>query len=86
MLMENDLTLTIGREAGRTGVSVFRNGTSTPVQQDVNGVFAIDVENYCGYALPSTGGPGTNLICLLGLVLTCLAGAGLVMRKRKKVK
>ena len=33
---------------------------------------------------PSTGGPGTNLIYLIGTILTALAGAGLMMRKRRK--
>ena len=36
------------------------------------------------YELPATGGPGTSLIYFLGIILTCLAGAGLMMRKRCK--
>lgn len=42
------------------------------------------VENEPGAALPSTGGPGTNMIYLLGIMLTGLAGAVLVMRKRRR--
>lgn len=37
-----------------------------------------------GYELPDCGGSGTNLIYLLGIMLTGLAGAGLMMQKRKK--
>ncbi len=40
--------------------------------------------NDAGVELPSTGGPGTSLIYLLGILLTGFAGAGLMMRKRRK--
>ena len=43
------------------------------------------VENTTGAALPNTGGPGTNLIYLFGIMLTALAGAGLVIRRRRRV-
>lgn len=42
------------------------------------------VENVPGAALPSTGGHGTDLIYLLGIMLTGLAGAGLLIRQRRK--
>ena len=42
------------------------------------------VENTPGTALPSTGGPGTTAIYLLGIMLAGLAGAGLVMRRKRK--
>jgi hypothetical protein len=42
------------------------------------------IENEPGAALPNTGGPGTSLICLLGIMLTGLAGAGMVMQLRRK--
>ena len=42
------------------------------------------VENEPGAELPSTGGPGTTALYLLGIMLTSLAGACLVMRKRSK--
>ena len=47
---------------------------------------AITVRNEPGAALPHTGGPGTNLIYLLGLMLAGIAGAGLVMRKRRYIR
>ena len=37
-----------------------------------------------GAALPNTGGPGTNLIYLFGFLMTGLAGAGLVMKRRRR--
>ena len=44
----------------------------------------VAIRNDAGVALPSTGGPGTDLIYLLGIILTSLAGLGLVMRKRRR--
>ena len=49
-----------------------------------NNTTNIIVGNTPGTALPNTGGPGTNMLYLLGIVLTGIAGAGLVMRKRRK--
>ena len=51
---------------------------------DDNAVFIIP--NTPGAALPSTGGPGTSLICLLGMMLSGSAGAGMVLKKRRKSK
>ena len=47
---------------------------------------SMTVENTPGAALPSTGGPGTNMIYFLGIVLTGLAGGGLLMKRRRKNK
>ena len=44
----------------------------------------ITITNTPGVSLPSTGGPGTNLIYLLGIMLTGFAGSGLVMKRRRK--
>ena len=44
----------------------------------------ITVGNTPGAALPNTGGSGTTTFYLLGFMLTAFAGAGLVMRKRRK--
>ena len=44
----------------------------------------IAVKNNIGASLPSTGGPGIALLYLLGTILTAFAGAGLVVRKRRK--
>lgn len=42
------------------------------------------VWNNPGVALPNTGGPGTTLTYLLGIMLTGFAGAGLMLRRRRK--
>ena len=39
------------------------------------------IKNIQGVALPSTGGPGTGLFTILGLMLIGMAGAGLWMKK-----
>ena len=49
--------------------------------EDKNALFIIP--NSLGATLPNTGGPGTNLIYIIGIMLTGLAGVGLVMWKRK---
>ena len=45
---------------------------------------AFKVENTPGAALPNTGGPGTTLIYLLGIMCTGIAGVGLAMKRRRK--
>lgn len=42
------------------------------------------IPNTLGAALPSTGGPGTHLIYLLGIIFTSLAGTGLMMKRRMR--
>ena len=44
----------------------------------------IEVLNNPGITLPNTGGPGTNLIYLLGIIFTSLAGTGLMMKRRRR--
>ena len=58
--------------------------TSPTYISNENGTWVIKIMNTAGYELPSTGGPGTSLIYLLGIMLTGFAGTGLVMRKRGK--
>lgn len=43
----------------------------------------ITVGNTPGAALPHTGGPGTNLFYLIGLLMMAFAGIGFVMKRRK---
>ena len=56
--------------------------TAAMITRNEEDVYLLEVYNSAGFTLPSTGGPGTTLIYFLGIMLTCLAGAGLVMRKR----
>ena len=48
-----------------------------------NVTWKLSLQNTAGYELPSAGGPGTTLLYLLGILLTSLAAAGLIMRKRR---
>jgi len=70
-------------------------GTSTTVEstttysvingaQDAKDGGVIVNQTFGGYELPSTGGPGTNLLYLLGSMLVMLAGAGFILLQRKK--
>ena len=43
------------------------------------------INNKAGVALPNTGGPGTNLIYLLGMILTAVGCCGIVMRRKRRV-
>lgn len=54
------------------------------VEGQAEGTWQIRVWNNPGVSLPSTGGPGTNLLYLLGITLISLAGAGLVMKRRRR--
>ena len=75
--------------AGPNTINASLNGTPLNCQRvtDTNGnyVWEITVYNSTGYELPSTGGSGTSLNYLLGIMLTAFAGFGLVMRKRRRV-
>lgn len=68
-------------------VSATINGTEIDdpnVMKDPDsGIWTIKITNQVGYALPSTGGSGTNLIHLLGILLTGFAGMSLVMKRRR---
>ena len=66
-----------------TGIATLKAGyTMASENEEADNSFFI--ENEPGAALPNAGGPGTNLIYLCGIMLTGLAGAGLVMRRRKR--
>ena len=45
---------------------------------------SIMVENEPGTALPNTGGPGTGMLYLMGIMMAAFAGAGLVMGRRRR--
>ena len=48
------------------------------------GVWKLSVQNYAGYELPHTGGPGTNLIYRIGLMITAIAGVWLMIKRRRR--
>ncbi len=59
------------------------NGTGGTPNHDSDYTYYL-ISNNPGVVLPATGGLGTNLIYILGIILISLAGAGLVMRRRRK--
>ena len=83
----NRLGVLIRMEVGGEGVVLSYIGTTgnpagiynTPVME--NNTWTVTVINTAGVTLPSTGGPGTGLIYLAGILLTGLAGAFLVSGK-----
>lgn len=63
------------------------SGTSdkvVPTAADGNSLALLTIKNTPGAALPNTGGPGTNLIYLFGIMLTGLAGTGILMKRRRR--
>jgi len=60
------------------------NPATTDVNEASDAVFLFKVGNTPGAALPNTGGSGTNMIYLLGMILTGIAGTGLMMQKHKR--
>ena len=74
-----------------SGVTYTQEGSTLPMSR--NGIsyteatktYTLTVTNNAGYELPSAGGPGSSLYYLLGLMLTAFAGAGLLMRKRRRI-
>lgn len=81
-----------GNDSGTQGTAVISYDDQTSFSRSGEGViydpendlYTIHVTNAGGYELPSTGGPGTGLIYLLGILLTAFAGAGLAMRRRRR--
>ena len=81
-------TLSLGSSSWvkRTDSTGDTDMTNAGVSADSkNETMYYEIANNAGYELPSTGGPGTSLNYLLGIMLTAFAGFGLVMRKRKRV-
>jgi len=72
-------TVSANQVIGAVAEEQLIDGEETPTR-----IFIIKVQNSAGAELPSTGGPGTSQIYILGVLLTGLAGIGLVMRKRRK--
>ena len=85
--LTEDILFTIS-STGTVSVAENQSQLCTLASEDEEGrvTYTLTVINSksIGYELPECGGSGTNLIYLLGIMLTGLAGAGLMMQKRKK--
>ncbi len=73
---DGDLRTVVGESEELVGV--------TYVQATETGLATIIIGNYHGAALPSTGGLGTTLLYFLGIILTGIAGAILIIKRRIK--
>ena len=84
ILLTEPVSVTI-REDG--SVSYYQKdyspSESSVPEQNTDGSYTVTVANNPGAVLPNAGGPGTGLIYFLGIMLAGIAGAGLVMRRRK---
>ena len=86
--LSDNITITVAVENGQVLVTAIMNGEEVPypkLSQD-NGVWTLQVANDEGITLPSTGGPGTLLYTLSGILL--MLGAALMygfrMRRRER--
>jgi len=77
-------TVQLTKEDGTTPAESGKAVLTTETDQDKNTIYVITVKNNPGVELPSTGGSGTNFIYFLGIMLTGIAGTGLVMRRKRR--
>ena len=59
------------------------NGDEQETEPVMENVLMLTYGNIPGAELPSTGGPGTSLIYLFGILLIGITGVSLVMRRKK---
>lgn len=79
-ITENGITLNCDVP---TGQSSYDSWIESQTTGGVTG-YTISIRNVAGVSLPSTGGPGIGVFYLPGILLTGLAGAGTLMKKKKK--
>ena len=88
--LEEDPIFRVTEDNGIITITMLemQNGTAIETSEQVSQIILSSstfiVGNPPGAALPNTGGPGTNLIYLFGFLMTGLAGAGLVMKRRRR--
>lgn len=79
--------ITITPDSGLGGVA-YNDGTAYSQGGEglsyENKLYTLKITNSAGTELPNTGGAGTTLIYLLGIILICAGGAGLVMIRRRR--
>lgn len=65
------------------GTNISSDGTGRKYDK-ASKVYTLKVSNNAGYELPATGGPGTRLFYLLGMLMIILAGTALIKRDRRR--
>jgi LPXTG-motif cell wall-anchored protein len=67
------------------GISMITESDLLHFEEETDNASAqLTVNNASGESLPNTGGPGTGSLYLFGFTLTCVAAAGLVMKRRRR--
>ena len=89
MKTDQDAIITVSK----SGLVTARLGgdIENPLKKDIliiNGVEVtqLTVYNSAGVELPSTGGPGTTIIYILGAIFVMLSAAGLVAVRRRRIR
>jgi LPXTG-motif cell wall-anchored protein len=72
IIVNNDYTTTLDTSVAHTLIT----------KAETSSIYT--VQNEPCTALPNTGGPGTSLFYLLGIMLTCFSGGGIVMRRKRR--
>ena len=69
---------------GIVGARMEQPGTILYADQlpDSSTAFRFEIMNNPGVELPAAGGPGTQLLYMLGILFAGCGGAGLVLKKR----
>ena len=65
------------------GTAISQDGRGITYSLET-GVYTMLISNSTGVALPSTGGPGTRMLTILGLILVITAAAGLALRASQR--
>ena len=86
MAERSKLTLADDPAVRRTNNDGTGDLTHAGLDYDIDTILTVfySISNNPGVELPATGGPGTTLIYLFGIMLTGFAGTALVMRRRRK--
>ena len=77
------ITVTSTKVTYDEGTTLSQSGSGI-TWDSASKVYTIKVSNSAGVELPQTGGQGTNLFHLLGILLTGFAGTGFILLNRKK--
>lgn len=77
------ITVTSTKVTYDEGTTLSQSGSGI-TWDSASKVYTMKVSNSAGIELPQTGGQGTNVFQLLGILLTGLAGTGFILRNRKK--
>ena len=75
------ITVTSSNVTYDDGTVISRSGSGRTYDFDT-GTYTLKVTNTAGTELPASGGPGTALFYILGLILLAVSGSALVIRRR----